>query len=109
MAISEKLVALFLIALVVLLFLGLLLFRSTRASPEQRFGFIAAVFVQLIGTIAFGAVVSYSLFTIQHAQEMRDSAATWTSPQRTKSVSSADRPSYDGECGRAIKCRCETS
>jgi hypothetical protein len=104
MAISEKLVALFLIALGVLLFLGLLLFRSTRASPEQRFGFIAAVFVQLIGTIAFGAVVSYSLFTIQ-----RDSAATWTSPQRTKSVSSADRPSYDGECGRAIKCRCETS
>src|SRR3981081_4009247 len=45
MAISEKLVALFLIALVILLFLGLLLFRSTRASPEQRFGFIAAVFV----------------------------------------------------------------
>jgi len=69
MAITEKLVALFLIALVVLLFLGLLLLRSTRASPEQRFGFIAAVFVQLIGTIAFGAVISYSLFTIQHAQE----------------------------------------
>ena len=72
MAISEKLVALFLIALLVLLFLGLLLFRSTRASPEQRFGFIAAVFVQLIGTIAFGAVVSYSRFTIQHAQEMSE-------------------------------------
>jgi uncharacterized membrane protein len=72
MAISEKLVALFLIALVVLLFLGLLLFRSTRASPEQRFGFIAAVFIQLIGTIAFGAVVSYSLFKIQHAQELSE-------------------------------------
>jgi hypothetical protein len=41
-------------------------------SPEQRFGFIAAVFVQLIGTIAFGAVVSYSLFTIQHAQEQSE-------------------------------------
>jgi len=72
MALSEKLVALFLIALVILLFLGLLLFRSTRASPEQRFGFIAAVFVQLVGTIAFGAVVSYSLFTIQHAQELSE-------------------------------------
>jgi hypothetical protein len=72
MVISEKLVFLFLIALIVLLFLGLLLFRSTRASPEQRFGFIAAVFVQLIGTIAFGAVVSYSLFTIQHAQEISE-------------------------------------
>jgi hypothetical protein len=72
MATSEILVAIFLIALIFLLFLGLLLFRSTRASPDQRFGFVAAVFVQLIGTIAFGAVVSYSLFMIQHAQELSE-------------------------------------
>jgi hypothetical protein len=30
------------------------------------------VFVRLIVTIAFGAVVSYSLFTIQHAQELSE-------------------------------------
>jgi len=30
------------------------------------------VSVQLIATIAFGAVVSYSLFTIQHAQELSE-------------------------------------
>jgi hypothetical protein len=69
---TQILIAIFVIALVALFLLGLLLFRSTAASPEQRFGFVAAVFVQLIGTIAFGAVVSYSLFSIQHAQEQSE-------------------------------------
>ncbi len=70
MSITEKLTIFFGLALVAFAVLGLLLYRTMSA--KRRIEFQIALLIQLLGTVAFGAVVTYSLYTIQHSQDAQE-------------------------------------
>jgi hypothetical protein len=70
MSISIKLTIYYLAALLTFAVLGFLLYRTM--SPSRRIEFQISLLIQLLGTVAFGAVVTYSLYQIQHSQEAEE-------------------------------------
>src|SRR6266404_652937 len=70
MSITIKLTIFYLLALVAFAVLGLLLYRTI--SPRRRTEFQIALLIQLLGTVAFGVIVTYSLYQIQHSQEAEE-------------------------------------
>jgi hypothetical protein len=70
MSISVKLTIFYLLALLAFALLGFLLYRTI--SPRRRIEFQIALLIQLLGTVAFGAVVTYSLYQVQHSQEAKE-------------------------------------
>jgi hypothetical protein len=69
MSATQQLTTYYLLALAVLSLLAILLYLKTADSPKRRVEFQTALLIQLLGTVAFGAVVAHSLYTIQHSQQ----------------------------------------
>lgn len=72
MTTSTALVALFVAALAAIVVLGIALYRTTAEFPERRLQFQTSLLVQLLGSIVFGAIVTYSIYVIQHAQQAEE-------------------------------------
>jgi hypothetical protein len=70
MSITEKLSTFYLLALVAFALLGALLYRVMP--PERRVEFQITLLVQLLSTVALGAIVTYSLYAIEHSQQARE-------------------------------------
>jgi hypothetical protein len=67
---STQLVVVFLVAVVPLSILAGSIYWI--ASPEQRIEFQSRLLVQLLGTVFFGDIVTYSLYTIEHSRENQE-------------------------------------
>jgi CHASE3 domain sensor protein len=70
MSITEKLTLLYLVGLIAFAVLGGVLYRTI--AKERRVEFQISLLLQLLGTVAFGAVVTYSLYAIQHSQQAEE-------------------------------------
>ena len=63
------LVWLFAAAIPMIAVFGIAVYRKMAAFPERRLQFEISLFVQLLGSIVFAAIVTYSIYIIQHAQQ----------------------------------------
>jgi hypothetical protein len=70
MTITQKLSTFYLLALAAFALLALLLYRAMP--PERRVEFQISLLIQLLGTVALGAVVTYSLYAIEHSQQAQE-------------------------------------
>jgi hypothetical protein len=72
MSAPTTLVLLFLAVLVPIAVLGVVLYRDTATFPERRLQFHIALLIQLLGSIVFAAIVTYSIYIIEHAQQVEE-------------------------------------
>ena len=72
MSTSSTLVWLFVGLLVAIVILGFLLHRSTKEFPERRLQLQISLFIQLLGSIVFAGIVTYSIYVIEHAQQAEE-------------------------------------
>jgi hypothetical protein len=66
------LVWLFAAALVTIVVFGISLYRATAGFPERRLQFEISLLIQLLGSIVFAAIVTYSIYVIEHAQQAEE-------------------------------------
>jgi hypothetical protein len=66
------LVWLFLAALMTIAVLGVALYRATAPFPERRLQLQISLLVQLLGSIILAAIVTYSIYVIEHAQQAEE-------------------------------------
>lgn len=75
MSATTALVWLFLAALVTIAVLGIALYRATVDFPERRLQFQISFLIQLLGSIVFAAIVTYSIYVIEHTQQTEERRA----------------------------------
>jgi hypothetical protein len=66
------LVSLFAAAIVTTVVFGIALYRATSGFPERRLQFEISLLIQLLGSIFFAAIVTYSIYVIEHAQQAEE-------------------------------------
>jgi hypothetical protein len=72
MSSQTTLVLLFLAALVTIVVFGTALYRATATFPERRLQLQISFLIQLLGSIVFAAIVTYSIYVIEHAQQAEE-------------------------------------
>jgi hypothetical protein len=72
MSSTTALVWLFLAGLVPITVLAIAVYRATAAFPERRLQFEISLLIQLLGSIVFAAIVTYSIYIIEHAQQVEE-------------------------------------
>jgi hypothetical protein len=72
MSAPTTLVWLFVAGIVTIVLFGIALYRATAAFPERRLQFQIALLIQLLGSIVFAAIVTYSIYVIEHAQQAEE-------------------------------------
>ncbi|SHN86905.1 hypothetical protein [Bradyrhizobium erythrophlei] len=72
MSAPTSLVLLYVAALAAIAVLGIAVYRTTATSAERRLQFQTSLLIQLLGSIVFGAIVTYSIYVIEHAQQAEE-------------------------------------
>jgi hypothetical protein len=75
MSSPTTLVWLFLVALFFIAVFGIALYRASADFPERRLQIQISLLIQLLGSIVFAGIVTYSLYVIEHTQQAEEKRA----------------------------------